>query len=102
MSSNVLQLPECPAQAECQIFNHSDTDDNVSLLRPVSMLRDGGEGNANNSLLMEKLGEEIDVERLYAVIEDNDPIAVMADFPYRPRHVISLRNTASHPTIHPR
>jgi NADH:ubiquinone oxidoreductase subunit C len=33
------------------------------------------------------------VQRLNPVIEDNDPVVVMSDFPYRSRHVTSLRKT---------
>lgn len=93
MSSNVLQLSQRPAQAESQILNHADTDDHIGLFRPVSVLCDRREGDADDALLVEKLGEEIDMERLYPVVEDNDPIAVMADFSDCARHVISLRET---------
>jgi hypothetical protein len=91
--SHTLQLPQSPAQAESHVFDHPHANNHVGLLRPVSVLRDSGEGNADNAVFMEKLGEEIDMQRLYPVVEDNDPIAVMADFTYRSGHVTSLRVT---------
>lgn len=93
MSPNLLQLSERATKAEGQIFGHPQTDNHVGLPRSVPMLGDGGERHAHQAFLVEKLGEEIDVERLNPVVEDNDPIVVMSDFPYRSRHVTSLRKT---------
>lgn len=93
MSPNLLQLSERTTKTEGQVFGHPQTDNHVGLPRTVSMLGDGGEGHADDPLVMKQFGEEIDVQRLYAFVEDNDPIVVMSDFPYRSGHVTSLRKT---------
>jgi hypothetical protein len=93
MSSHLLQLSERATQAEGQVFGHAQAGDHIGLSRPVPMLGNGSEGHSNQPLVMEKLGEQIDVKRLYAVVEDNDPIVVMSDFADRSWHVGSLRGT---------
>lgn len=93
MSPNLLQLSERATKAEGQIFGHPQTDNHVGLPRPVSVLSDGGEGHTDDPLVVKQFGEQINVQRLYAVVEDNDPIVVMSDFPYRSWHVTSLRKT---------
>jgi hypothetical protein len=92
-SLHLLHLTERPTQAERQILAHAQAGDHIGFPSPVAVLGDRREGHTNKPFVMEKLGEEIDMQRLYPVVEDNDPIAVMADFTYRSGHVTSLRVT---------
>jgi len=90
MSLHLLQFSESAAKAERQILAHSKTGDDIGFSRSVAVLTDGGEGHANNAVFMEKLSEEIDVERLHVLVEDYQPVSVMADLAYRSWHGSSL------------
>jgi len=92
--TSFLQRPERPTQAERQILGHSKADNHVRFLCAVSMLRHCGEGHANEAFIVEKLCEEINVERLDALVEDHEPVVAVFDLTHGARHQFSLRRAA--------
>lgn len=92
--TSFLQGAESAAQAERQILGHSKADNHVRFLCAVSMLRHCGKGHTDEAFIVEKLGEEIDVERLDALVEDNEPVVAIFDLTHGARHQFSLRRAS--------
>lgn len=93
-SSPLLQRTQSTAKTESQILRHPDADNYVSFLCAVSMLRDRGEGNANDALFMGQLREQIDVQWRDPILEYHKPVVPVFDLTYGSRHSsFSLRNT---------
>jgi len=85
-----LQSPQCPTEAERQILGHSQADNHVRFLCAVSVLRHSGEGHSDEAFLVEKLGEDIDVQRLDVLVEDHQPVVAVFDLTHGARHRFSL------------
>ena len=93
--TSLLQRPQGSTQAEGKVFGHSHADNHVRFLCAVSVLRNSSEGHTDESFLVEKLGEQIDVKRLDALVEDDQPVVSVFDLADRPSHRFSLREVKS-------
>lgn len=93
--TSLLQGPQCAAERESQILGHSQANNHVRFLCAVSMLRNSSEGHTDDSFLVEKLGEQIDVQRGDGVAEDHQPFVAVFDLTDGPCHRFSLREVKS-------
>lgn len=82
-----FQSAKRSAQAPGSLRLHPQAHRNVSLGYPVPVCRDSREGHADNSVMLGNLGNNIDPHRVRAVIEDDQNVVAVADFPYRPNHM---------------
>lgn len=93
--TSLLQRSQRATQAEGKVFGHPHADNHVRFLCAVSVLRNGGEGHADKAFLVEKLGEQIDVKRLDALVEDDQPVVSVFDLTNGSRHRFSLRRLSA-------
>lgn len=93
--TSLLQRPQCSTQTESKVFRHSHADNHVRFLCAVSMLRHGSEGHTDQAFLVEKLGEQIDVQRGNGVGEDHQPVVAVFDLADSPSHRFPLLEVKS-------
>lgn len=70
------QLHQPLAETPSNVLRHAQSDNQGSLRNPVSIDRDGGEGDVNDAAAFVHFSDEIGVERRRSSIEEEHPFAV--------------------------